>query len=100
MTDNQLTIDAMYSGDKEMILESIRSETPILILNAIISGTQQKIRDEKYIDGLRMATLNNIALLNVKISELAVAALDVLGIEEYHGDDQRITSYIESAFNF
>ena len=88
----------MHAGNREEIIAGIHSETPIIVMNAVIAGVRQGVRDEKYIEGLRKAAENEITLLHISIKDVAIAGLDVLGIEKYEGDDSRIKEYIAWGF--
>ncbi len=89
-------IKSMYDGDYEAIIAGIQSETPILVMNAIIAGVQHNVQDKKYVEGLRKEKENDIELLNVQIKDVAIAGLDILGIEKYMGNDVRIKKYIST----
>lgn len=101
MTDLQAKIAAMYQGDLQEILSGICDERQILVVNAIITGTRQKIRDTAFVERLHQLTADSeTKLLNVPISFFAIAALDILGIKRYTGDDEYIKKLIDSKLQF
>ena len=81
------------------IRNGIKSQLPIVVMNAIITGAENRIRDEQFIDGLRRQTENDTLLLNLRIGDFAIAALDVLGVEEYSGSNKTILELIKGQFN-
>ena len=101
MFDLKYSINAMYKGDRETILKGISSKTQIMVVNAVIAGTQQGITDTVFVDELKKLVSNTeIILMGVPISNIAIAALDILGITKYDGDDEYIQSLITSKLAF
>lgn len=101
MSDLKYSINAMYKGDRETILKGISSKTQIMVANAVIAGTQQGITDTVFVDELKKLVSNTeIILMGIPISNIAIAALDILGITKYHGDDEYIKSLITSKLAF
>lgn len=101
MSDLKYSINAMYNGDRETILKGISSKTQIMVANAIIAGTQQGITDTVFVDELKKLVSNTeIILMGIPISDIAIAALDILGITKYNGDDEYIHSLITSKLAF
>lgn len=101
MSDLKHKIDTMYKGDEETIIKGISSESQIIVANAVIAGTQQGITDTTFVDELKKLVNNTeIVLLGVPISSIATAALDILGITKYEGNDEYIHSLITSKLAF
>ena len=101
MKDLNYKIATMYRGGKEEILKGIYDEKQIIVVNAIIAGTQQKIRDDAFVDQLnQIADDFETKMLNIPLSFFAIAALDILGIKTYNGDDEHIKIMIDSKFSF
>ena len=96
----QEKIDKMVKGDKQVIEESINSESLPLIVNAIISGMRYGVKSSIFYEGLKKATKRNEIMMGCQISQLAIAACHLLGIEKYDGDDERIKQYIECRMKF
>ena len=96
MTDTQKLIDQMHAGDISVIVDNIQDKTPILVLNAIMAGVKIKLKDKAFIDGLKKAEENEVALLGLPIQKVATAALHLLGQRKYNGKDSVIISLIES----
>ncbi len=101
MANIQLQIDAMYKGDKETIIEGISSKTQIVVANAVIAGAQQSIKEPKFIAELKnLVNDTEIVLMGIPVSSIATAALDILDIIKYEGDDEYIQSLINSKLAF
>lgn len=95
---NQVIIDRMYAGDREAIISGIDAESPILVMNSIMAGVKMRIRDIRFMNGLKKAEERKEILLGISLSKAAVAAEHLLGIRKYEGDDQMILSMIASEF--
>ena len=86
----------MYNGDVSAILDGIYSDSPILVLNAILAGTRMELRSDVFVYGVEQATNNDSTLLNLSISQCAHASLDILGIRKYTGEDNNILALISA----
>lgn len=100
MNDIQVKIDEMHSGIVEAIMQGISSDTPIVILNAIISGTKLGLKNNVFVEGIKKAKANKEILMGIPLKEFAIASLEILGIEKYLGDSKRIKDLIKCEFNF
>lgn len=80
----------------ERIIEDIKSDTPGRVMQAILSGIEKKITDERFIDAVKEHKNDEICLLNVPIGYVAKAALDVLGVEKYNGKNEYIVGMINT----
>ena len=80
------------------IVNGVRANHPILVLNAIIAGTKFNVCDPKFVKGVLDAERCETQLLNIPIKHVANAALHLLGIKEYQGDDLQVKAMIESKF--
>ena len=94
----QNRIDAMYNGDKATIIESVNSSVDILVMNAIISGTRAKIKDNDFLVGVSKAKENRTILMGIPIGSVAEAALCYLKETKYMGDDEIVKNLIRSGF--
>ena len=99
MSKAQHMIDAMKAGNIQVIQECIHSEKAILIVNAIIFGVQQKLDSPSFISGVEKAAQNQTVLMGHRVSEFAVAALDILGKQKYTGTQQSIKDMIKFKMN-
>ena len=69
-------IQQMARGDEESILRGLYSESPILIMNAILQGHVHGIRSEKLLEGVKDQVDNDITLLNIRIGDAAKKVLN------------------------
>ncbi|HBL40456.1 MAG TPA: hypothetical protein DDY98_02350 [Ruminococcaceae bacterium] len=100
MTDNFKTIQEMKNGNKEIIVDSIVSSSPILVMNAILFGTRDRITDSRFVKGLTRAEDSIDVLFGVPVSSVATASLHLLGQKNYNGEDKQIQAFINSRLGF
>lgn len=94
-------IEMMKENNLDAIIFGAESDLPILNLNAVIFGTQNRISSEKYISLLKDKFLkSDISFFGMPFSKIVTAALDVLGVEKYAGNDDSIIRLINSNFIF
>ena len=99
MTNIQLQIDDMHNGNVVAIVKGVFSPAPIVVMNAILAGTQHNLHDTGFVDGVRRAVESNEILLNIPLRSVAIASLHLLGIEQYCGQDNMIWSMINNKLN-
>ena len=68
--------------------------------NGIISCVQSNKITDEVVEKLIILKNDNSRIAGHTIADFSVAALDILGIEQYDGDDNSIKQLIESKFNF
>lgn len=100
MENSQQIIEKMKFGDVDIIEQNIESDVPILVLNAIIFGTQKRIKSEAFISGLKSAVENHEILMGKKINDFAIAALHILNEKKYVGSNEVINELIKSKMNY
>lgn len=100
MSNVQINVDNMHNGSISTIMNGITSDSPFELLNAIIAGTKLGLRGKEFIEGLKKAQQNEEVLMGIPIKEFAIASLEVLGIQKYLGDNERIKEMIQCKFNF
>ncbi len=98
--DVQYIIDRMKEGHVEAFLYGMDSDIPILNLNAVNFGTKYHCQRKEFIDRLKKLTDSNITFFGNEMKQFAVAALDVLGVQTYTGNDAFIKKLITSQFQF
>ena len=96
MTDIRLQIDAMHNGSVAAIVKGVSSSVPLVVMNAILAGTEQDLHDTAFIDGVRRAGESSAILLNIPLRSVAAASLHLLGAEQYRGQDSMIWSMIHN----
>ena len=95
----QNLINEMHTGNTAAITQGIHSENPLLRLNAIAAGTKLGLKENRFLDGLRIARNSEASVLGFSVRKFAVAALDVLGEETYQGSDEQIRELIQVRFD-
>ena len=100
MTKTQMMINEMYKGNVQKIMEGIDSNTPILVLNAIVAGTNRKMTREAFLAGVERATESDIVLLGVPLKSFAEASLHLLERKKYAGEDPVVIAMIENGLRF
>lgn len=98
MSETQALINRMHNGEVSAILTGISSGSDILNLNAIITGTRIGLDDNSFILKVKALKNSDAVLLGTHLSHVAKAALDVLKIEEYSGDNKLIKELIDTRF--
>lgn len=81
------------------IINKMRSNKPIFVIQALLQGIDENITDESFIEEIIQYKNNEICLLNVPIGYVATAALDVLGSEKYIGNNEYILKMIKEFKN-
>ena len=98
--EDQLLIDRMIRQDEQAILEGIHAESSLLNLNAVIQGAKLKIKNEDFVFALiQLLDSHKVAPRGVELQPFVEAALDVLGVKEYKGDNRLIRDLIVCEFN-
>lgn len=92
--------DDMMNGNIEIITESISSDNTLGIVLAIGALVKNNIRDPKTDSALKKLKNDHRYEFCAKISDLSLAALDILGIENYTGNQRQIIELINSKFKF
>lgn len=81
-----------------MIEKDLLSDDPTDCIYAIRACCIQHISSNEIISKLKaLKNDNRIAMMN-KISDSAIAALDILGIEKYTGNNSAITEMIKTVY--
>ena len=94
----QMKINAMHKGDVNIIKDCIVSNSPILLLNAIMAGTKRKLHDDNFIKGVKDAENSDETLMGIPLKKVAAASLHLLGVKKYSGNDETIKTMIDTEF--
>lgn len=84
----------MNNHSIEKIIEDMKSDTPGIVMRAMLSGVDKRITDERFINAVKEHKNDKICLLNVPMNYVARAALDILGAEKYNGSNAHIMNMI------
>lgn len=83
---------------KTMVLKYASSDSPIENLNAVLYGAKYKLSDERFILALHKMLDSDARFFGTPLSSFVQAALDVLGVQKYSGDDDYVMELIQSEF--
>lgn len=68
--------------------------------NGIIECVKSNLKTAEIIERLKELKNDTTTIAGHPIADFSMAALDILGIEKYDGDDNSIKQLIESKFDF
>lgn len=92
-------ISEMKNNNVDVIISGATSSSPLLNLNAVLYGTKFKIKSKEFTSALKDNLVHsNEKFFGMPLSEIVIAALDVLGVEKYSGTDKLILRLISSEF--
>lgn len=88
MNNRAKNICKMIKGDKAIIKECLFSESKYVRMDAILWAAYHKLKDTDIVERISELKSDNSSGLGYTVGNYAVSALDVLGIEEYAGNDE------------
>lgn len=83
-----------------MLLDALSHQGAIYRMNAIAFSCICKADDAVIVEKIRKLKEDNVYIDGYSVSDFAKAALDIMQIEKYSGDNVRIRKLIESEFDF
>lgn len=92
--------DRMFDGDIPLILDNLNSNNNLGIVLAIGALIKNNIRTDETDIALKKHINNHSFEFCMNVSELAYAALDILGIEPYIGDNINVLNIIDDKLSF
>ena len=96
----QNLVNCMMLGDKKSISAGLSHNGALLRINGIINTVRFKLDDKNIITKIITLKSDNAVVDGISVSQIAVSALHVLGVEAYIGNDEQILELIESNFEF
>lgn len=93
-------IEGMRRGDGKILLDALPHQGSIYRMNAIAFSCICKADNAQIAEKIRKLKGDNAILDGYSVSDFAKAALDIMQIEKYSGDNVRIRNLIESGFVF
>ena len=85
----------MCIGNEEAIISGISSDTPIVTMNALLSGARHRINNNQFVQCARhIRDTSTDVIMNVQLNKVATAVLHVIGADKYSGVDDIINRYI------
>lgn len=92
--------ERIFAGEKIMLLDALRSTNPNAAILGIASVVKNKSDDDDILNAIKNLKESRMIILGYSISELAIAALDLIDAEKYDGEEKKILGLIESRFEF
>ena len=89
-------IRMMMLGNRSEIERGLNSDNKCLRLDGLLWATYHNINDENVIERIRELKYDEESAMGFKVSDYAVAALDILGVEKYQGGDERLSDLIKN----
>lgn len=77
-------------GDLDAIMKGLESKSSVFRAQAICGAVNNRVFNDVINKHLRSLATDETKVMGYSISQLAIAALDKFGIEEYRGDDPTI----------
>ena len=96
----QKIVKNMSLGDKSAILKGLSHKGALVRMNSIAFAVSFRCTDESIIREIRKLKKDDAFVMGYFVSQFAISALHVLGIEAYEGNDEKIIEIIESEFIF
>lgn len=90
----------MRNGNRDAILEGFQSSSVLGRINGAIHAAKKGINDAEIREALLALKGDMAVCMGYCVSDVAIAVLDILGIEKYKGNDDRICEMIQSKFEF
>ncbi|HAJ66332.1 MAG TPA: hypothetical protein DCM61_07160 [Clostridiales bacterium] len=76
------------------IINNLKSKGAIYRCNGIVFAASENMTDEETIQLLRSLKSNSVWMLGRQVGWYAIAALDMLGVEKYTGNDPDIAQFV------
>lgn len=90
----------MSVGSDKAILKGLSHNGALIRINGIMFAVKFKHSSDKIITKLKELLSDNTEVDGYSVSQFATAALDVMGITKYTGNDENVLELIESEFSF
>lgn len=99
MNGIQTMVDEMYKGNIEAILSGILSDNDYVLMNAILAGTKQGLKERKFIEGVSNAQNSKTVLPGFPLASVAVASRHFLEGKKYTGGDAMVKLLLDNKFD-
>lgn len=89
-----------FAGEKNIVMDALKSLNSNATIIGIAAVVKNKPDDEDIINALKALKESRMIIFGFSIRQIAIAALDLIGVEKYDGDEKIIRAFIESKFLF
>lgn len=97
-------LEKVYAGDKNSIISAMLCEASFYRMNGIVEAVKHGFKEPAIVRQIQNLTTDNTGTLTLTggytVSDFALAALHVLGIEAYGGNKENVRAIIDSKFGF
>ena len=95
-------LNKVHAGDKNSIIAAMLCDASFYRMNGIIEAVKHKYKEPAVIRQIRNLITDKTGIFSLtggyNVSDFAYAALDVLGVESYTGNEEKVRMIIESKF--
>ncbi len=98
--DTNALIERMEKGQLAAILAGLRHKGALVRINGILNSVRHSVESDEDIDLIRQLKSDITSFDLYAVSDFAIAALDLMGVEKYNGDKKQILNLIKSKFDF
>lgn len=81
-------------------IDALSSTNPNATIIGIAAVVKNKPDNDDIISALKDLKESRMIVFGYSIRQMAIAALDLIGVEKYDGDEKTINAFIESKFLF
>lgn len=99
-SEDRELLKKIQDGDRNAILQGLAHPGAFYRINATMSAGRHFVKEPVIGIYLKRLKEDNMIMNGYRVSDFAYAALDILGIEKYIGNDIRIRRLINSKFDF
>ncbi|MGN1347716.1 MAG: hypothetical protein ACI4VI_02110 [Acutalibacteraceae bacterium] len=99
MVSNYL-VNLMQNNDKQAIIEGLSHKGAIYRINGIIYSVLFSHTENETVSIIQNLKTDTTLFDGYSVSDFAIAALDLLSVEKYKGNEETILKLINSKFEF
>lgn len=99
-SEDRELLKKIQNGDRDAILQGLAHSGAFYRINAAVSAGKYFVREPVIGIYLKRLKEDKIIMDGYRVADFAYAALDILEIEKYMGNDIRVRRLINSRFNF
>ena len=93
-------ISRMSVGEEDAIINGLSHKGALIRINAVMFAVKYKCKKNNVIELIKELLTDNTEVDGYSVSQFSIAALDVLGITKYTGNDENVVELIDDEFLF
>ena len=98
--ENRRLFEQIQHGNSDAILQGLSHPGAIFRVNGAISAVKYVVKTPVIKMRLERIKNDNTIINGYRVSDFAIAALDILGLEMYRGNDLKVRALIKSKLIF